>query len=63
MSKIKEQIISNEKEFDEKCTLTIDGSCKYWKPESIGYAQGDNEMSMYKFFPEEIKAHLQSSQK
>lgn len=45
-------------EFDKKCILTIDGKCKYWKPESFGYKEGDNTAPLDKFFPEQIKQFI-----
>lgn len=49
-----------EEEFDKHCEVNIYGECKYWKPETFGYAPHDMEASMDKFFPEQIKKLIRS---
>lgn len=46
------------KEFNEKCILTKDGKCKYWRPEAFGYSENDREAPLDKFFPERVKSFL-----
>jgi len=49
------------KEFDLKCHVNIYGDCKYWDVEKFGYAKGDTEAPLDKFFPEEVKTFLRES--
>ncbi len=44
--------------FDELCQITVDGKCKYWRPEAFGYDKDDKEAPLDKFFPEEIKSFI-----
>lgn len=49
-----------EDRFDRRCHLTIDGKCKYFRPEAFGYDPDDTDYWNDKFFPEKIREIIRS---